>query len=557
MALLSNELTARYKGSPAAGNASVRWLGERTISTTAGLVEGATFTFVPTTDLANVSLTVLPPMQSVVSVAPSTIEFAPAGRPFPVMVTFLPSASAAVGTYKATIQVASAAGPVPSALKLSLAVEPTPEVEPTVYGSAFDPKLAVFAMGDTQVELFGDKDGSGLATALDHFVVTEANGGRTEIFVDASGEIRRAVAPGGAVFEFQRISPSEVLVTTKTADGTSELQTVLAIPAAAAAQAQLQAGLLGDTALPFDFDRPMECEAVPSGPPVVAGALSTTPTTTATAEPKLLGNACKPAEVRATVCGQPTDQATVSIQYEGEAPRPAPSIGGGVYRACIPVPDPGFAIEAAAKCAATAKAIDFVCKKEVNLSLCVGLGIAVSFLATPAAGAAVLGSCVAFFKAAEFPCKVLSAGGAAAICAGVIPAINAAQPVTATLRRSAYLPGYGSYSNPARTFDSAGPFGSETIDFLGRPSIPAFAAQPAHPGVGQSYTATAQIACVPANSLVTMYIVGTDGYTQSQQCTVSNSGTCSMTVPGAAQGVRDAIFVSVGGVRKTIGLVFG
>jgi hypothetical protein len=92
-------------------------------------------------------------------------------------------------------------------------------------------------------------------------------------------------------------------------------------------------------------------------------------------------------------------------------------------------------------------------------------------------------------------------------------------------------------------------FKTTTINMGGSPTIAAFSLNPSAPGHGVSYTATAVMGCLPEGSKVTMSIVGTDGYTDTQTSTVPADGTKSYTaklhVPGAATGVKDICTVNV------------
>lgn len=92
-------------------------------------------------------------------------------------------------------------------------------------------------------------------------------------------------------------------------------------------------------------------------------------------------------------------------------------------------------------------------------------------------------------------------------------------------------------------------FKSTTISLGGSPTIAAFALNPPAPAHGVSYTATAVMGCLPVGTKVTMSIVGTDNYTNSETTTVPEDGTKSYTaklyVPGAATGVKDVCTVTV------------
>ncbi len=75
-----------------------------------------------------------------------------------------------------------------------------------------------------------------------------------------------------------------------------------------------------------------------------------------------------------------------------------------------------------------------------------------------------------------------------------------------------------------------------------------FELTPSAPVEGQDYVAVAYIGCVPMGSDITMDIVGTDNYSNSETTHISTTQlnyTAKLLVPGAASGVRDVCTVSV------------
>ncbi len=93
--------------------------------------------------------------------------------------------------------------------------------------------------------------------------------------------------------------------------------------------------------------------------------------------------------------------------------------------------------------------------------------------------------------------------------------------------------------------------------------IGSLSTSPADPDPNQGYT----IQCVILNGIpgvdeVTLSMVGTDGYTQEETFALDASMTCTMSIPGAAEGVKDEITASVlnqypqPGQTKTISIIF-
>jgi len=69
---------------------------------------------------------------------------------------------------------------------------------------------------------------------------------------------------------------------------------------------------------------------------------------------------------------------------------------------------------------------------------------------------------------------------------------------------------------------------------------------PSSPMASEGYTITAILNNVgPATSTVRLSMVGTDGYTKSEDFDVAPGGSCQLGIPGGAQGVRDDITAQI------------
>lgn len=80
----------------------------------------------------------------------------------------------------------------------------------------------------------------------------------------------------------------------------------------------------------------------------------------------------------------------------------------------------------------------------------------------------------------------------------------------------------------------------------GESKINALVLNPDRPLAKQPYTATASIACLPINTIVSISVVGTDGYKDTQNLVVNKldtngNFTISLGVPGAVSGIKDDI----------------
>ncbi len=108
--------------------------------------------------------------------------------------------------------------------------------------------------------------------------------------------------------------------------------------------------------------------------------------------------------------------------------------------------------------------------------------------------------------------------------------------------------------------------GLTTLSFqlASQTEIKSFVLVPPNPPAGVSYTAIADISCLPVGAVVSLSIVGTDGYTDEITYTVLNPNSDSYTleVPGANAAVRDVVTVRVtlpsgSPLESTAYLVFG
>ena len=98
-------------------------------------------------------------------------------------------------------------------------------------------------------------------------------------------------------------------------------------------------------------------------------------------------------------------------------------------------------------------------------------------------------------------------------------------------------------------YEAGGELKPMYITWGGHPVINSFTLNPPKPAHGVSYQAIADLVCLPVGTKVTMDIIGTDSYTNSQTSTVGTGENISyratLDVPGAASGVKDVCTVTV------------
>jgi hypothetical protein len=104
---------------------------------------------------------------------------------------------------------------------------------------------------------------------------------------------------------------------------------------------------------------------------------------------------------------------------------------------------------------------------------------------------------------------------------------------------------------PSVTVDGKARYPDLTLDLGSKPSIKSLTLNPPTPIAKQEYVAVARITCLPLNSTVTLSIVGTDGYQDSDSITVFSlqpDGTFAfqLRVPGAlTSGIKDIVTLVV------------
>lgn len=114
-----------------------------------------------------------------------------------------------------------------------------------------------------------------------------------------------------------------------------------------------------------------------------------------------------------------------------------------------------------------------------------------------------------------------------------------------------------------KSWEGTGSLPNLEVNWGSQPQISQFNLNPAAPTEGQGYVATADLYCLPAGAIITLSIVGTDGYTNANVFVVGDEINYSATlyVPGAASGVKDICTIKLelpdGSVKtKKASLVF-
>lgn len=272
-------------------------------------------------------------------------------------------------------------------------------------------------------------------------------------------------------------------------------------------------------------------------------------------------------------CGKPFPGADVEVNVTLEnneiLTRTANLVGTGQYRANFSINREDIEFEQA--CNKVFNPINYTCPvldamNAANITqVCAAFGAAIdTVLGGPTGeGALIFAVCESALVGGKLYCETLGKSpvdGAPAIidgmCAGADSLIDFAfgdQEVIVdadvTMPQSSNLT-----AGPA----NASGAGSVSFDLMaeGEIEIENFKTTPFDPAPGQDYVASADIVCAEAPTVTNMRIVGTDGFSKSNQCNIVGDGTCNLTVPGAEQGVIDKITVNAGDKQKAIAITF-
>ena len=273
-------------------------------------------------------------------------------------------------------------------------------------------------------------------------------------------------------------------------------------------------------------------------------------------EPSRLKNTTGQLSFQIKQCGALVNNATVTITTNpalGQSGMPANFIGDGTYSISVPQDNQADA-KAIDKCQAFADKIKKLCGAYTVASMissddqviCGSLTLAIfsSFPnMTQKSKDLVTKVCPKVIKLVPKLCEMNDNDDILKSClkAKLLNQIPSTASYTYTL--SVTVPGFGTETSAPVAFDPEQSVGYQW-DMGGKFAITDLSTSPSDPVASEGYTATAMIVCpMPSGTPVTISIVGSDGYSNSNAATMKQSGTISLYVPGAKQGVQDIITV--------------
>lgn len=101
-----------------------------------------------------------------------------------------------------------------------------------------------------------------------------------------------------------------------------------------------------------------------------------------------------------------------------------------------------------------------------------------------------------------------------------------------------------------------------TLDIQGSPMINSFELNPSCPKPGDDYETIIAYQCIPEGSVISISVVGTDGYKNLTSEQISGGGQAVLRVPGAEKGICDKCLIEIDmpgeqTIRMKASLVFG
>jgi hypothetical protein len=463
-----------------------------------------------------------------------------------------------VGRYEGTVQVRSGNVLIPGTLKVVIDVRPS-NGDFTLIGNATDPLLfrAVTPTGET-LEYFGERDSEGIPTIIDSFRLTDISGNKSTYFFDNLGRPIRFEAFNGVIFDITWLSNTRMILRVTTENGDAAVTLPVDTNLIDVSQLNSVEGSESNSILSFSRVinelknlQPESAEEV-SVEQIVEKEVMSVP---AQAFNNALENLVQDSEnvtIRTSQCNLPAD-ATINldaISTAGRTPTSIKRLDTGIYQALFPRVDPNAGANFATKCQKTLAAVDKVCSF-LDTADIIAIGGASALLESisaelelvlrrvlPVAVPGVLRALSTFTGGLSLFCSL---GGVNTVCGAARLAIDSGFPTslegTATLDKI--------IERIAQNRNSSGSFNAISVNFLANNTkVSSFTTSPVLPDTTTGYTVSAVVGCVPPNALITIRIVGQDGYQDSALC---NGSVCSLTVPGNRISREDTVIISQNG----------
>jgi hypothetical protein len=451
----------------------------------------------------------------------------------------------------------------------------------TAYTNPADPLLlTINTQAGEILEVYSDKDADGLATQVTGLRYQSPDqvgtGQYTRLLLSDDGNLRQIIGADGSTITFQWTGEFTAVLSAVSGDGSVQVTTPLDLGNAATGSPSRPpyVGSPGNLGTAPRNGTPLQLD-VQDASTQAANPIRTAKTLlTAAAAPTM------PAFVRVTRCGHPVDGAYVSVTagnpYATLPPTftATPTGSPGEYMAQIPTVARSDAGPTAEQyCRSIEKALGIACKaaKVVNgagsqTAMCVAISAAIE--ATPlgvvGAGVPVFAACEAGVLALSVfqgYCSMLGASGgggdpsvaSVAICNNISAFVDrfVEEPPSIAVQAFANVTGFPPARSDAHDAPAGGPFPVMAIAIgTNDPVINPISVAPADPAPGQPYVATVKVECIAPDTLVTLSVTGSDGYTDHSSAVVDGNSVLTLTVPGAWKGIADLVAVKLNGITK-------
>lgn len=407
-----------------------------------------------------------------------------------------------------------------------------------------------------KIEVYGTRDSEGNPLDINSISVYDQSGLETIFIIDSEGRPEKIFAANGTQFELDWVSNFEIGLTVFLNDGENQINTSINLIEEENSQVIKSA----------------------TNPMVRNGTLSLK---IKEEVPEAIYKNHEKLQVLVTKCNEPINNrspfVTIQSTSVGNYNRkfPLTLMGNGTYSLNVPSNIAGT-IEISKICSSLASKLDKVCTvtqlgaggTALGTAMCGQLALAANLL-TPVTAATVFAACESITAALSIYCATFG-GSPAPGAPSVAEKICASEAINYTYTEDILIKALvvslpnNIYSPTVYEGSQEGPFPNFTIDLGSMPEIQGLVVQPSLPGAGQDYKATARLSCLPANSMVTIQVTGTDGFEDSITriiTSVAINEDLVLTVPGAETGVKDIIEVTVvlplgNVIKRTASLVF-
>ena len=524
-------------------------------------------------NLKNVQVSLVPSIAKFVTANPATFASVIAGVSYDVHLEInLPGSVEPGAVFEGALHLRHGGKRKVAAMPLPVAIvvkdSPSTLNDVVLYGEPGAPELLSFQTKDGEVVTFyGTKDENAITTSVTSLLFQGPGPESKEHFAFfKDGRPSGFRTPEGAEFGLSWISDTQLLASVITPDGAAQANVSITLPQSLAFTSTVKDLTETDpsavASLQYAIRKPLFRVPSPATPELV---FAPKPSLTSDVTVSDLVVAMLTANV--TACGQPMSGAFVTAKFTGPS---GGQYGGlmdeeapGVYQRQFPNFSSAISPETIINgCKAIVEPIADACSilpaggPSLSDIMIDGGGCVALATAAAAIGGvsfpAVLAGCVATVKVIDIACGLANPD---AVCSAISAVNNFFDPDGVDVEVTASAP---KFAPVTKSMHIAGSVAAASIDLplSGPPAVQSFTTSPVDPAPFQSYVANATLTCVGSQSAITLTITGTDGYTDSTTCGAASSN-CSLSVPGAEEGVIDTISVSVGGtILRTIQLVF-